>query len=119
MKHVPDCGHRPYTDREMRAIERDPKRLRGYFWRVAMNARRMAAENRARSQQTGIAHPTTNYRPAFAEGRDMIADADTMERFSKTILDNIDVLVKTTLVRGEKKKSAPKSKVSKEAETAG
>jgi hypothetical protein len=103
MKIACDGGLKPSSDREMRAIERDPARLRGYFWRVAMNARRIAAENRRLSQETGIRHPTTNYRAAFAEGRDLIADAEWMDRFSAAILKDIDLIVETTLVRSKRK----------------
>lgn len=92
---------RPYSDKEMEEISRDPERLRAYFWRFAMNAKRRAVENRSTSRATGIAHPVTNYRPAFEDGRDLMHWASVMDRVAEHVLNNLDVLVETTLERDE------------------
>jgi len=73
----------PYSDQQMREIERCPVRLRAYYWRVAMNARRMAADQRGRTRR-GFVPPET-------------LGPDTLERFAGSILENIDALVSTTL----------------------
>lgn len=88
-----------YSDEEMREIERDPVRLRAYFWRVATNMRRMAANNRAKSRATGLHHPVSNYLPAFEEGADEVRWADTYDRVADAVLGDLDTLVETTLVK--------------------
>lgn len=75
-----------YTDKQMREIETDPVRLRGYFWRVATNARQMAAERRNQAQR-GFLSEECAVRP------------DTLERFANSVMENIDVLVSSTLRR--------------------
>jgi hypothetical protein len=40
----------PYSDDDMFEIERDPVRLKAYFWHIAQHWRRMATQHRARSQ---------------------------------------------------------------------
>lgn len=89
----------PYSEEEMAAIARDPERLRAYFWRVAMNAQRRARRYRAASRSVGVAHPVTNYRSVFDEGHEDVRWADTLDRFSAAILDNLDAFVETTLER--------------------
>lgn len=74
----------PYSDQQMREIERCPERLRAYYWRVATNARVMAADQRERARRGFI--------PDGALG------PDTLEAFACSILDNIDALVRTTQV---------------------
>ena len=81
----------------MKEICRDRDRLRRYFAGVAMNARRVSLEKRRKSRAMGLAHPVTNYRPVFEEGRDLAHWADTLERFSNAIIENIDALVESTL----------------------
>lgn len=87
----------PYSEQEMQDICRDPERLCAYFWRVAMNAKRTAKRNRERSRGVGLSHPVNNYRPAFEEGYDDVRWAETLDRFSAAILDNLDALVESTL----------------------
>ena len=89
----------PYTEEDLRDIERDPVRLRAYFWKVAMNAKREAQRYRAASRAVGVEHPVTNYRPAFEEGLENAHWAGVLDRFSAAILDNLDVFVETTLER--------------------
>ena len=86
----------PYSEKELDEISRDHDRLRGYFWRVAMNAKRIAAHNRRASMATGVFHPVTNYKAAFDEGADLVRWASVMEGFSLIVLDNIDALVEST-----------------------
>lgn len=88
-----------YSEHDMHEIARDPDRLRAYYWRVAMNAKRMARRSREASQNVGVVHPVTNYRPAFDEGREDVRWADTLDRFSAAILDNLDAWVESTLER--------------------
>ena len=88
-----------YSEQEMHEIGRDPVRLRAYFWRVAMNAKRTARRYRAASRAVGVEHPVTNYRRAFDEGQEDMRWADTLDRFSAAILDNLDAFVETTLER--------------------
>lgn len=73
-----------YTDKQMREIETDPVRLRGYFWRVATSARQMAAERRNQAQR-GFLPEECAVRP------------DTLDRFADSVLENIDALVRNTL----------------------
>lgn len=87
-----------YSDQEMRDIERSSERLRAYFWRVAQNAKRLARRDRAASRSISLNHPTSNYRPQFSEGFDLLKDAEHMERFSSAILENLDALVRSTVV---------------------
>lgn len=75
-----------YTDKQMRKIEADPIRLRGYFWRVATNARQMAAVRRNEARR-GFLPEESALRP------------DTLERFADSVMENIDVLVSSTLRR--------------------
>lgn len=70
----------------MREIETDPVRLRGYFWRVATDCRQMAAIRRNQIQR-GFLSEECALRP------------ETLERFANTVLENIDVLVSSTLRR--------------------
>lgn len=91
----------PYSDEEMREIERDPVRLRAYFWRVATNMRRIAKQNRRQSRATGKNHPVTNYLPAFEEGRDLVRMAKTLDTVADQVIEHMDILVETTLVRGK------------------
>jgi len=86
----------PYSEKEFDEIERNPVRRRAYFWHVAMSAQRTARRNRALSRRLAVAHPVTNYKPVFEEGHDLLAEAAHMDRFAKSILDNIDLLVETT-----------------------
>jgi hypothetical protein len=85
-----------YFGKELDDISRDRDRLRAYFWRVAMNARRIAARNRRSSRATGVSHPVTNYRAAFDEGYDLLRWAGVLERVSAIVLDNLDALVEST-----------------------
>ena len=87
-----------YSDEEMAEIERDPVRLKAYFWNVVQGMRRIAAKNRARSQATGVNHPVTNYLPAFEEGADAIHWANTLDRVADCILEDLDAWVTSTLV---------------------
>lgn len=87
----------PYTEKELEEIERDPVRLRAYVWHVAMNAQRIARRNREQSRKMALSHPVINYVPIHEEGRDLLRDADLMDRFSKALLDNIDLFVDTTV----------------------
>ncbi len=89
----------PYSEQEIEEISRDPVRLRAYFWKVAMNAQRQARRYRKSSRAVGAQHPVTNYRPAFEEGREDARWADTLDRFSSAILDNIDAFVDSTVER--------------------
>lgn len=117
MPEEPDDGRpRPYTQAEMRAIERDPVRLRAYFWSIAARAQRRSTRLLEASRRTGIEHPTSNYRPAFEDGCEDVHEAGVMARFSKAIHDNIDLLVETTLV-GEDGElvCASKSRAAREA----
>lgn len=90
-----------YSDEEMKEIERDPVRLRAYFWRVATNMRRTAKRNRAQSRAIGKGHPITNYLPAFEEGQDLIRWAKTLDNVADHVLENIDVIVESMLVTDE------------------
>jgi hypothetical protein len=86
----------PYSETDMEAIERDPVRLRAYYWHMTQHWRRMAREMRDASRQTGRAHPVTNYRPAFLEGREEMRHAEVLERLAEHVSENIDALVETT-----------------------
>jgi hypothetical protein len=74
----------PYSGEELDEIGRDPVRLRGYFWRVAMGARLRAARAREDAQK-GL---TRDLRWASLE-----------EDVSRIILDNLDALVESSLER--------------------
>lgn len=76
-----------YSESEMDEIERDPVRLRGYFWRVAMTNKRLAAQSRKEARTA-----------SYDQGARLIHDAEVSEAFSQAILDNLDVLVKSSLV---------------------
>jgi hypothetical protein len=76
-----------YSGKELDDISRDRDRLRAYFWRVAMNARRIAAENRRTSRAN---------RATFDEGRDLMHWASVMDRVSTIVLDNLDALVESS-----------------------
>lgn len=89
----------PYSDRELREIERDPVRLRAWWWHMAQHHRRLAREYRHKSQSTGKWHPVTNYSYEFAKGRKDIRWANTLDRVSAMVLENIDALVESTLVK--------------------
>lgn len=86
-----------YSEAQLEDIERDPVRLRAYFWHVAMNAQRIARRNRAMSRRLAVSHPVTNYRPVFDEGHELLSKAALMDRFSRAILDNIDAFVDSTV----------------------
>jgi len=62
-----------YSDEHLEEIESDPIRLRAYFWNVAMQAKRRAANG-------------THY-----------LNKESEEQFAQTILDNIDALVESSL----------------------
>ena len=72
-----------YSDRQMREISTCPERLRGYFWRVATNARQLAHTKRTRIQR--------GYMPDVGE-----LTPETLERFADTIIENIDEFVAST-----------------------
>src|SRR6185437_4068032 len=87
----------PYSEAELDEIGGDPARLRAYWWLMAMHHKRLAREYRARSRAVSLRHPTTNYLPAFEDGEDDIRWADTLDRVSDAILENIDDFVSSTL----------------------
>ncbi len=76
----------PFTDEHLWKCETDPVMCRRYFWSCAMNARRMAVKLRADAK-----------RSPFSEGRQIVKMADTLERFSSSVLENMDRLVKVTV----------------------
>lgn len=91
----------PYSDQELEEIERDPERLRAWWWHMAMHHKRLARKYRERSRSTGESHPVTNYRPQFEEGFDLVRWARVLESVSGAILENMDALVESTLVKDE------------------
>ncbi len=91
----------PYSGEELEEIERDPARLRAYFWHIAMHNRRLARRERAASRAVGCSHPVTNYLPAFEEGADKIRLANLSDRLADLILEHIDGLVDSCLKRDD------------------
>lgn len=87
----------PYTAKQMEAICRDPIRLRGYFWHVAMNAKRMAKEHRRQLKHQGKTYSPTGFKEVFDDGRDLHHWAKTLDSFSDAVLDNLDILVQSSL----------------------
>jgi hypothetical protein len=77
----------PYTEQDLDEIPRSRDRLKAYYWRVAMNARRLAAEHRRAIRAN---------KASFDEGQDLLRWAGSLERVAAVILANIDELVETT-----------------------
>jgi hypothetical protein len=85
----------PYSAETLDEIQDDPVRIRCYFWRVAMAARRRAKEKRrAVRAQAVYSSPV-----AFDEVADWdgVMSAKHEEDFANAILDNIDALVKSSV----------------------
>lgn len=65
----------PYSEKELDEIQYDPVRMKAYFWHVAMHAKRRARDG-------------THY-----------LDKETEERFATSILENLDALVESCLLK--------------------
>ena len=71
-----------YTGEQLDEIERDPVRLRAYFWRVAMANKVLAARKREEAR-----------RASFGDGMRLLQQARASQRFSLIILEHMDALV--------------------------
>ncbi|WP_143278168.1 hypothetical protein [Bradyrhizobium sp. UFLA03-84] len=72
-----------YSETEMREIERDPVRLKSYFWRVATNCRQMAARRRNLARR--------GFEPEVDAMR-----IEMLEAVADGIIENIDALVESS-----------------------
>ena len=91
----------PYSEQDMYEIERDPVRLKAYYWHMVHHWRRLAARKREKSRHTGECHPVTNYLPHFEKGREELRWAEILERCAEVIEKDIDAWVENTLERDE------------------
>lgn len=89
----------PYSDQEMHEIERDPVRLKAYFWHMIQHWRRMGRRKREKSKRTGEIHPVTNYRCHFENGREELRWAEVLETCADVIERDIDSWVEGCLIR--------------------
>jgi hypothetical protein len=77
-----------YTGEQLEEIERDPVRLRAYFWRVAMANKVLAARKREEAR-----------RASFEDGPRLLQEAYSSQRFSLVILEHMDALVESCVCR--------------------
>jgi hypothetical protein len=89
----------PYSEQEMKEISRDPNRLRRYFWRVAMGAKRRAARARREVKDQAVRSSPVLFHDAVDDARERLRRASIEESFAAAILDNLDAWVKSSLER--------------------
>lgn len=89
----------PYSQAQLVAMSYNPVAMRGYFWSVAMQARKRALVTKREVVERGTASPVTHFDGIYEQDRRNRSWANVDENLSRTVLENLDALVRSCLER--------------------
>jgi len=84
-----------YSEEEMCEIEKNPDRLRAYFWRIAMGMRLQADKIRHEVHDHAILSSPVAFDLFSDDRRDAIKWAKALDRTSEAILSNLNEFVRS------------------------
>lgn len=88
-----------YSDDALEAMQYNPVALHQYFWRVAVGARLRSMRTKREVRARGRHSPVQLFEAVFDDDQRNYAWAETEMRLSVAVLENIDALVRSCIIR--------------------